>query len=49
MKKILIIGSGEDFIDVVNIAKSKKLYVIVCDGVKEGVAKKYADKYCYDY
>lgn len=47
MKKILIIGSGEDFIDVVNIAKSKKLYVIVCDGVKEGVAKKYADKY-YD-
>lgn len=39
MKKILIIGSGEDFIDVVNIAKSKKLYVIVCDGVKEGVAK----------
>ena len=47
MKKLLIIGSGEDFIDAVYMAKSQNIYTIVCDGVKDGLAKKYADKY-YD-
>lgn len=28
MKKILIIGSGEDFIDVVNTAKSKNYMLL---------------------
>lgn len=42
--RLLILGSSEEFIQLVNLAKQKHIYTIVCDGNPDGPAKKYADK-----
>lgn len=43
-KRLLILGSLDEFVQLVKLAKARGYYTIVCDGYKEGPAKKYADK-----
>lgn len=42
--RLLILGSSEEFIQLVNLAKQRNIETIVCDGNPEGPARNYADK-----
>ncbi|HEY9574007.1 MAG TPA: ATP-grasp domain-containing protein, partial [Lachnospiraceae bacterium] len=44
MKRILILGSLEEFIELVKMAKQRGHYVLVCDKNENGPAKEWADK-----
>ena len=44
-ERVLILGSMDEFVELVKTAKERGYYVIVCDGYKDGPAKKEADKY----
>lgn len=43
MKRLLILGSLGEFIKLVQKAKSRGIYTIVCDGYPHGPARKFAD------
>ena len=47
MHRLVIVGSSIEFIRLVQMAREKGIYTIVCDGYKDGPAKAYADK-AYD-
>lgn len=47
MHRLVIVGSSIEFVRLVEMAKEKGIYTIVCDGYKDGPAKAYADK-AYD-
>lgn len=42
--KLMILGSLEEFVGLVKMAKERGIYTIVCDGYKGSPAKKIADK-----
>ena len=46
-KRLLILGSVEDFTELTKDAKEEGIYTVVVDGAKNGEAKQFADKY-YD-
>lgn len=46
-KRVMILGSLEEFVQLVQMAKERGIYTVVCDGNAEGPAKKYADR-AYD-
>lgn len=46
-QRLMILGSMDEFIELVNKAKRRGIYTVVCDGYPDGPAKKYADK-AYD-
>ena len=46
-QRLMILGSMDEFIELVNKAKKRGIYTVVCDGYPDGPAKKYADK-AYD-
>ena len=46
-QSLMILGSMNEFIELVNKAKKRGIYTVVCDGYPDGPAKKYADK-AYD-
>lgn len=41
--RVMILGSLEEFVQLVQMAKERGIYVVVCDGNAEGPAKKCAD------
>ena len=43
-KRLMIIGSLIEFVELIKLAKKRGYYTIVCDGYKDGPGKKYADK-----
>ena len=43
MKRLMILGSMDEFIQLVQTARERGYYTIVCDGYEDGPAKKYAD------
>ena len=43
-QRLMILGSMDEFIEIVNKAKKRGIYTVVCDGYPDGPAKKYADK-----
>lgn len=43
-ERVLILGSMDEFVELVKTAKKRGYYTIVCDGYKDGPAKKEADK-----
>lgn len=45
--RLLILGSLREFVQLIEMAKSRGIYTIVCDGYKNSVGKQHADKY-YD-
>ena len=42
--RILILGSLDEFVELVKLSKKRGYYTIVCDGYMNGPAKEYADK-----
>lgn len=40
---MLILGSMDEFVDLVKLAKSQNIYTVVCDGYEHGPAKQFAD------
>lgn len=46
-EKLLILGSLDEFVQLVDMARARGIYTIVCDGYKDGPAKLVADAY-YD-
>lgn len=42
--RLVILGSMDEFIELVKVAQRRGIYVIVCDGYENGPAKKVADK-----
>jgi biotin carboxylase len=42
--RLVILGSMDEFIDLVKRARARGIYTIVCDGYGDGPAKAYADK-----
>lgn len=42
--RLLILGSMDEFVDLVKIARERGIYTVVVDGYSDGPAKKYADK-----
>lgn len=42
--RLVILGSMDEFVELVKVAQSRGIYVIVCDGYENGPAKKVADK-----
>lgn len=42
--RVMILGSLEEFVQLVETAKKRGIYTVVCDGNADGPAKKYADK-----
>jgi phosphoribosylaminoimidazole carboxylase (NCAIR synthetase) len=46
-KKLLVLGSLDEFVSLVEMARSRGIFTIVCDGYKGGAAKSVADA-CYD-
>lgn len=42
--RLLILGSMDEFVDLVKQAKERGIYTIVCDGYEDGPAKHVADK-----
>lgn len=42
--RILILGSMGEFVQLVQKAKSRGYYTIVCDGYPDGPARKFADE-----
>lgn len=45
--RLVVLGSMDEFIELVKLARSQGIYTIVCDGYADGPAKQYADK-AYD-
>ena len=45
--RILILGSSEEFTELVKLARSRGIFTIVCDGNPDGTAKKEADLACH--
>lgn len=43
-QRLMILGSMDEFIDLVKKANNRGIYTVVCDGYPDGPAKKYADK-----
>lgn len=41
--RLMILGSMDEFVELVNVAKSRGIYTIVCDGYLDGPAKAFAD------
>lgn len=46
-QRLLILGSLREFVQLIQLAKSRGIYTIVCDGYPDSEGKKYADK-AYD-
>lgn len=44
MNRLMILGSLDEFVELVNCAKRRGYYTVVCDGYPNGPAKKFADK-----
>lgn len=44
MHKLVILGSLDEFVQLIEMAKSRGIYTIVCDGYKDSIGKKYGDK-----
>lgn len=42
--KLVVLGSMDEFVELVKAAQRRGIYVIVCDGYENGPAKKVADK-----
>ena len=42
--KLVILGSMDEFVELVKQARARGIYTIVCDGYPDGPAKPYADK-----
>ena len=42
--RLVILGSMDEFVDLVECAKKRGIYTIVCDGYEDGPAKAHADK-----
>lgn len=42
--RLLILGSLDEFVELVKLSKKRGYYTIVCDGYPNGPAKKFADK-----
>ena len=42
--RLVVIGSMQEFVELVSLAKQRGIYTIVCDGYADGPAKKIADK-----
>ncbi len=42
--RLVILGSMDEFVDLVKRARARGIYTIVCDGYGDGPAKAYADK-----
>ena len=45
--RLVILGSMDDFQELVRLAKKRGIYTICCDGYPNGVAKTIADKKLY--
>lgn len=43
-QRLMILGSMDEFIELVKKARKRGIYTVVCDGYADGPAKKYADK-----
>lgn len=43
-QRLLILGSLREFIQLIQTAKARGIYTIVCDGYPDSIGKKYADK-----
>ena len=41
--RLMILGSMDEFVDLVDMARDRGIYVIVCDGYADGPAKSHAD------
>ncbi|BFK17354.1 MULTISPECIES: ATP-grasp domain-containing protein [Blautia] len=46
-QRLLILGSLREFVQLIQLAKSRGIYTIVCDGYPDSIGKRYADK-AYD-
>lgn len=44
MHKLMILGSMDEFVDLVEMAKDKGITTLVCDGYEDGPAKAIADQ-----
>lgn len=44
-QRLMILGSMDEFVEMVKKAKARGIYTIVCDGYPDGPAKKFADKF----
>ena len=42
--RLVILGSMDEFVDLVERARARGIYTIVCDGYENGPAKAHADK-----
>ena len=42
--RLVILGSMDEFVNLVELAKKRGIYTIVCDGYEDGPAKAHADK-----
>lgn len=42
--RLMVLGSMDEFIALVKKAKKRRYFVVVCDGYKDGPAKKFADR-----
>ena len=42
--RLVILGSLKEFVELTELAKSRGIYTIVCDGYPDGPAKRVADK-----
>ena len=42
--RILILGSLDEFVPMVRMARERGIYTVVCDGYPEGPAKTFADR-----
>ena len=47
MHKLLILGSLGEFVQLIEMAKGRGIYTIVCDGYRGSIGKAHADK-AYD-
>ena len=47
MHKLVILGSLDEFVQLIEMAKARGIYTIVCDGYKGSIGKQHADK-AYD-
>lgn len=43
-QRLMILGSMDEFVELVKKAKNRGIYTVVCDGYPDGPAKQYADK-----
>ena len=42
--RLLILGSLREFVQLIELAKKRGIYTIVCDGYKNSIGKQHADK-----